>query len=129
MEVLVTYKWEAFARNRFIIILLLQVTYYASFTIGVSLAEEIFGYVPGDPFTHPGQIVSLVIALLLGLVLLFQEYRQWKVARWSYLKSFYNYLDLASFIFPLITFFLLQYNCVQLVSSLLFLLDFKCRTY
>ncbi|KAI8876345.1 hypothetical protein K501DRAFT_288939, partial [Backusella circina FSU 941] len=132
MEVLVTYKWKAFARDRFIIILLLQVTYYASFSIGVALAEEIFGYVPGHQITHPGQILSLVVALLLGLFLLIQEYRQWKVARWFYLKSFYNYLDLASFLLPLATFFLLRFDStglyeVSAISTLVLWIHFILR--
>ncbi|KAI8875468.1 hypothetical protein K501DRAFT_280340 [Backusella circina FSU 941] len=108
MEMLVQYKWEMFARSRFYFIFFCHLVYYASYSTGVSFPEELFGYTPGTPLTHPSHFVAIVIMFISGVALLIQEYRQYTLNRLEYFRSFYNYVDVAAFTLPVATFILLR---------------------
>jgi hypothetical protein len=119
MEVLTQYKWKTFARTKFYWILLVHAIYYVSYSTGVSFAQELYGYTPGDAPSHPGQYVSIVLMFLSACILLVQELRQFLVRKWEYLTSFYNWIDLAAFTLPIAAFCLLLTGNELLVSFVL----------
>jgi hypothetical protein len=119
MEVLTQYKWKTFARTKFYCILLAHAIYYVSYSTGVSFAQELYGYTPGDAPSHPGHYVSIVLMFLSAFILLAQELRQFMVRKLEYVTSFYNWIDLAAFALPIAAFGMLLTGNELLVSFVL----------
>ncbi|KAI8091656.1 hypothetical protein BDF21DRAFT_490379 [Thamnidium elegans] len=113
LEVLLEYKWQNFARNKFIWICLIHTIYYISYCTGVLFAPELYDINLEEDFVldHPGQIVSLILMLLSLLVLIGQEIRQFIETqdKIDYIFSGYNLVDICSFVFPIVT--LMQLVC------------------
>lgn len=123
LEVMLQYKWRKFLRIRFVGICLIQATYYISYCTGVLFAFEMYGYDSTNEerlITSNGKhLASIIIAFISGSVLLGQEINQVIKSKrvFDYLKSGYNWVDLAAFVFPLVTFFQLILNMDKFVSS------------
>ncbi|KAI9245393.1 hypothetical protein EDC94DRAFT_413781 [Helicostylum pulchrum] len=113
LEVLLEYKWQNFARVKFIWICLIHIVYYVSYCTGVLFVPELYGINLEEDFVwdHPGQIVSVVLMILSLSILFAQEFRQLCKTqdKIDYFFSGYNWVDLFSFAFPIIT--LLQLTC------------------
>lgn len=120
LEVLLEYKWQNFARKKFIWICLIHTVYYISYCTCVLFAPELYGINLEDDFVwdHPGQIVSLILMISSLFILVFQEIRQFIKTqdRIDYFLSGYNWVDICSFVFPLITLMQLAFNWPHFVS-------------
>lgn len=116
------YKWKTFIRKRFIGVCLIHVVYYVSYCTGVLFANEMYGYDSaneGRSLTADNKhIVSLFIMFLSGFSLFFQEVRQiyFSQKKMDYFRSWFNYVDLLAFIFPLVTVFQMVFNGNYFVS-------------
>lgn len=113
LEVMLEYKWKKFARMRFVTICAIHTLYYVSYSVGVLFSEELFYHDPEKDFTwdSPVQIISVTLMCLSIIVLWGQELRQfWNShCRLNYFFSCYNWIDMASFVFPI-------YTLLQLVN-------------
>ncbi|KAI7895161.1 uncharacterized protein EV154DRAFT_496092 [Mucor mucedo] len=113
LEVMLEYKWKQFARWRFIAICSIHALYYVSYSTGVLFSQELFYHDPEKDFVldSPGQIISVVLMGISIIILWGQELRQfWNShCRLNYFLSCYNWIDMASFIFPI-------YTLLQLVN-------------
>lgn len=121
LEVMLEYKWRQFARWRFVIIYAIHLIYYVSYSTGVLFSQELYDHDPDKDFliNAPGQIISVALMGLSIFVLLAQEIRQfWKTqCRLDYFISCYNWIDIASFVFPMITLLQLIYRWDYFVSQ------------
>lgn len=131
LEVMLQYKWRKFVRARFIGVFFIHIAYYISYCTGVLFAYEMYGYDSTDSkrlvSAHPQHMASIIVAFLSGLVLLGQEIHQIIKSKslTRYIKSGYNWVDLAAFVFPLVTFFQLILNMKYFVSLNIFMLIHK----
>ncbi|KAF1800675.1 hypothetical protein FB192DRAFT_1120338 [Mucor lusitanicus] len=122
LEVLLQYKWEKFARKRFLMVYLIYLAYYISYSVGVSFPREVFGYELGTPITNnSGHLACIILMFISGGVLFLQEVHQLlkSHSKSAYLASLYNIIDIAAFIFPAVTFWQILTNADHLdeVSS------------
>jgi hypothetical protein len=119
IEALTIYKWNTFARSRFLWILLVHAIFYISFSVGVSFAEEVFDYHPGKNMSHIGQFITIIIMFISWLLLVFQEVRQFMYNIPAYM-SFYNFIDWIALLMPISSFILLLVNGRYIVSHYTF---------
>ncbi|KAL9557249.1 hypothetical protein MBANPS3_001480 [Mucor bainieri] len=113
LEVLLQYKWEKFARKRFLMVYFIYLTYYISYSIGVSFPREVFGYELGTPISNnSGHLACVILMFISGGVLLIQEVHQLlkSHSKSAYLVSLYNIIDIAAFVFPAVTFWQVATN-------------------
>lgn len=107
LELLLRYKWEHFARSRFILICLVHGVYYGCYCSGVLFAPELYGLnLDEDIFLeHPIQILSIAFMVISLMILIVQEFRQFyrKGNMANYFSSGYNWIDMLAFVLPLFT--------------------------
>jgi hypothetical protein len=115
METLTIYKWNTFARQRFLWILFVYAIFYISFSVGVAFPDEVFGYNPGEPISQLGHLVTIAIMLMTWFLLIVQEIRQFSNNIAAYM-SFYNLIDWAALIMSIYSFILLRTNANYIVS-------------
>ncbi|KAG2230888.1 hypothetical protein INT48_003337 [Thamnidium elegans] len=120
LELLLKYKWQHFARSKFILICLIHAIYYVSYCTGVLFAPELYGQNLENKFIleNSGQIVSIVLMLTSLLILIIQEARQFsqKNDKLNYFFSGYNWIDISAFVLPLFTLIQLCLNWPQFVE-------------
>ncbi|CAG8494522.1 27691_t:CDS:2 [Dentiscutata erythropus] len=98
MEAIIEFKWEKYARRRFLWTFCAYLIYAVLFCITVSIDPVL---VPDDNANWKMPLFAFVIAF--ALYFLIQELRQ-MLGQWkNYWTNVSNYLDLASFSLPLIT--------------------------
>lgn len=122
LEVMLQYKWRKFVRIRFVVVFLVHIAYYISYCTGVLFAYEMYGYENGGEISDNSQhLASIIIAFLSGSILLGQEINQFIKGnrKTEYLKSGYNWVDLAAFVLPFLTFLQLRLNMNGFVSTVL----------
>ncbi|KAL7310470.1 hypothetical protein PS15m_009966 [Mucor circinelloides] len=122
LEVLLQYKWEKFARKRFLMVYFIYLTYYISYSIGVSFPREVFQYELGTPISNnSGHLACIILMFISGGILLVQELHQLlkSHSKSAYLASLYNIIDISAFVLPAVTFWQILYNVDHLdeVSS------------
>lgn len=119
LEVLLQYKWEKFARKRFLMVYCIYLTYYISYSVGVTFSREVFGYELGTPISNnDGHLACIIIMFFTGGILLLQELHQFikSHSKPAYLVSLYNIIDIAAFVLPVITFWQISNDVSHLVS-------------
>ncbi|KAI8641625.1 hypothetical protein BD408DRAFT_444199 [Parasitella parasitica] len=106
LEVLLQYKWNKFARTRFLLVYLIYLIYYIAYSVGVSFSREVFGYVLATSISNAGHLVCIIIMFVAGGILLLQEVHQFAKShsKPSYFVSLYNIIDIAAFVLPVVTF-------------------------
>jgi hypothetical protein len=120
LEVLLRYKWKTFARKRFMWMYCIYIIYYISYSIGVLFPKHVFDYTnEASILTDWRHILCIVLMLLTGFILLYQEYRQYikSTRKFKYILSFYNFIDFIALILPSIGLWQLLYNTEGQVSS------------
>ncbi|CEP15173.1 hypothetical protein [Parasitella parasitica] len=118
LEVLLQYKWNKFARKRFLLVYLIYLTYYIAYSIGVSFPREVFGYVLGTPISNIGHLACIIIMFIAGGILFLQEVHQFAKShsKSSYFVSLYNIIDITAFILPVVTYWQMLNDLPHLVS-------------
>ncbi|KAI9245390.1 hypothetical protein EDC94DRAFT_413682 [Helicostylum pulchrum] len=129
LELLLKYKWQHFARSKFILICLIHVIYYASYCTSVLFAPELYGLnLEEDIFLeHPGQIASITLMITCLIILIIQEARQFLGMRdkLNYFFSGYNWIDMCAFVLPIFTLMQLCNNWPQFVSFTMIKISFE----
>ena len=97
MEAVINFKWEKFARSRYIFLIVLYFLYLASFMAAVTLDS---GAQQGNETEHLIKLFSYVV-LILGFLFTVLEVLQMIAYRYYYFLSIYNYIDLASIVMPI----------------------------
>ena len=99
MEAVINFKWEKFARSRYIFLIILYFLYLASFMAAVTLDSDRVQH--GNETEHLIKLFSSVV-LLLGFMFIGLEVMQIIAYRHYYLiLSIYNLIDLASILMPI----------------------------
>ncbi|CAG8520135.1 11901_t:CDS:2 [Diversispora eburnea] len=98
MEAIVKYKWEKFARTRFMMSFLFYLVYATIFCITISNNNDM---VPGS--SHDIRFYFFLLISIMAILSLLQEFRQIIGYQKDYFFNLSNYVDLISYIFPLIT--------------------------
>ncbi|GAA5803910.1 hypothetical protein HPULCUR_009395 [Helicostylum pulchrum] len=120
LELLLKYKWQHFARSKFILICFIHTIYYVSYCTGVLFAPELYGQNLENKFVleNSGQIASIALMLTSLLILIIQEARQFsqKNDKLNYFFSGYNWIDISAFVLPIFTLIQLCRNWPQFVE-------------
>lgn len=105
-EIMLQYKWQTFARSRFFLVCLIHLTFYISYTAGVSFSREVFGYTLGSPLTDHGQIACICLMFISAFILVVQEFHQFfrVIGKINYLLSPYNWVDVTAIVLPIVMF-------------------------
>jgi hypothetical protein len=118
VEVIVDNKRRGYASILYYFTLFIHVMYFILYSAGISFPEEIFGYIPGTVIDHNGHKFCIIMTVLVGAFLFIQEIIEAVAYKASYFKSVYNYIDIATFVLPIVTYILLRTNGTYLVSSI-----------
>lgn len=118
MEILLQYKWKQFAFWRFVIVCIIYLLYYITYSVGVSFAGPAFGYVLGSPITDKGHLACIILQFICAGIMLFQELHQLKRVDGyiNYVLSPYNWVDLAAIVLPTLMFVAMYENHDYFVS-------------
>ncbi|RHZ44801.1 hypothetical protein Glove_709g65 [Diversispora epigaea] len=98
MEAIVKYKWQKFARTRFLMSFIFYIIYATLFCTTISFDNDM---VPGSSNDIRFYLFSLISIMAVLSVL--QEFRQIIGYQKNYFFNLSNYIDIASYILPLIT--------------------------
>jgi hypothetical protein len=122
-KIMLQYKWQYFARQRFYLICLIYLTFYLSYTVGVSFSREVFQYTLGSPITEHGQIACASLMFLSMLILFIQEIRQFVKATSQilYILSPYNWIDFTAMVLPTLAFVAMIQDRSYFVSNRFYL--------